>query len=374
MNEEYNCTNVEIIKAAHILEEESINGNIQEYTIEPGNTGILSPQYSPEELTRYFQLNSYHQRCIQTKALVTAGLGYEITPSTVDDLSTSTEGKDASSITRFIEDNEKETGETFIEMMIKFQTDFEVFGYAFLEKVRNNEDKTEYLYHIPARNAYLSIDAENGERVLTQSINGKTQIFNENEFLMINNYNPDNRYYGLPEYISALPAIMLDREMMEYNINRIQNNAIPDLIVSVSGTQLTREQKDMMKEFWRNNFKGAGNSGKTLLIETAVKDSQVQVTEIKSTYRDGAFRLAKRECRDEIIACHGVPPILLGIKTSGNLGSGKDIIEQMRTFKEIIIEPRQRRLEHLINNFFRNELGITKAEFKLKNIKLTDEK
>jgi Bacteriophage capsid portal protein len=205
-----------------------------------------------------------------------------------------------------------------------------------------------------------------------QTINSKTQKFCKNEFLMIKNYNPDNRYYGLPEYVSCLPAILFDREMMEYNIARIQNNAIPDLIVTVSGTQLTQAQKDTMKDFWSGNFKGIKNSGKTLLIETNAKDSQIQVTEIKSTYRDGAFRLAKRECRDEIIACHGVPPVLLGIKTSGTIGSGKDITEQVRTFKEIIIEPRQRRLEHLFNSFFCKELAIDKIEILFKNINLIE--
>lgn len=329
-----NDTNVEIIKSVSLTENRRITDSTMQYIIEPGNDDIISPQYNPEELAKYYQSNSYHQRCVQTKALVTAGLGFDIIGTDKE------QDAEAAAISSFIEKNEKQTGETFIEMIIKFQTDFEVFGYGFIEVVRDAENKAVNLFHIPAKSAFLCGPGNNGCCKLKQTVSGKTQLFNADEFMMINNYNPDNRYYGLPEYISSLPAILFDREMMEYNISRLQNNAIPDLIVSVSGAQLTREQKDTMKEFWRNNFKGVNNSGKTLLIETAAKDSQVQVNEIKSTFRDGAFRLAKRECRDEIIASHGVPPILLGIKTSGSIGSGKDIIEQMRTFREIIIEPR----------------------------------
>lgn len=367
--------NVEIIKADNAREFNGIADSIKQYTIEPGESGAILPQYNPEELSKYYQSNSFHQRCIQTKALVTAGLGYEILASensNANGISTPV-NENLQAITTFIENNEEATGETFIEMIIKFQTDFEVFGYAFLEVTRDTENKAVHLYHIPAKTAYLLNNRTDGLPELKQTVNGKMQTFRNDEFLMINNYNPDNRYYGLPEYISSLPAILLDREMMEYNITRLQNNAIPDLIISVSGALLTRDQKETMKEFWKNNFKGAGNSGKTLLIETTAKESQIQVTEIKSTYRDGAFRLAKRECRDEIIACHGVPPILLGIKTSGSIGSGKDIIEQMKTFREIIIEPRQRRLEHLFNTFFRKELNIINAQFKLKNIEFSEQ-
>lgn len=368
-----NTANVEIIKSAGGFESSRLNYSLELTELDAVETNKILPQYSPEELARYYQINSYHQRCVQTKALVTAGLGFELVlknnTTAIEENNNNTERK---SINEFITQNEKTTGETFIEMLIKFQTDFEVFGYAFLEIVKGLNGMMKEIYHLPCKHCKLAKDETSGGIKLLQTINNKTQTFAPGEFVMIKNYNPDNRYYGLPEYISSLPAILLDREMMEYNISRIQNNAIPDLIVSVSGTQLTQAQKDTMKDFWSNNFKGANNSGKTLLIETTARDSQIQVTEIKSTYRDGAFRLAKRECRDEIIACHGVPPILLGIKTSGSIGSGKDIIEQMRTFKEIIIEPRQRRLEHLLNTLFYNELGIQNTEIKFKNINIAD--
>jgi PBSX family phage portal protein len=376
--------NVEIIKTDGFIKQAAAERSF-EYAVTAASPGEeIAPPYDPAELARYYQSNSYHQRCVQTKALVTAGLGYELSPageyfsdsdSSVNMLKAAgpEAEEEAEKIKRFLTNNELETGDTFIEMLIKFQTDFEVFGYAFLEVAPDNETGETLLYHMPAKNSALSFSGSGKEIVLRQNINGKIQLFSPGQFLMIKNYNPESRYYGLPEYISSLPAILLDREMMEYNISRIQNNAIPDLIVTVSGTQLSQAQKDTMKEFWKNNFKGAGNSGKTLLIESTAKDSQIQVTEIKSTYRDGAFRLAKRECRDEIIACHGVPPILLGIKTSGSIGSGKDIIEQMRTFREIIIEPRQRRLENLLNTFFTDKLGVNNTKLKLKNILITEE-
>jgi len=368
--------NVEIIKSSGAFSERKADSEVLTVFSAAGFKGIIEPPYAPGDLSSYYQMNSYHQRCVQTKALVTAGLGFDIVCNTHTEENAQNEPKPATSesdlILEFIKNNEMNTGQTFIEMLINFQTDFEVFGYSFLETVRDSKGALKLLCHIPAKNSALVQNPETMLIELLQTVNNKTQKFSPDEFLMIKNYNPDNRYYGLPEYISALPAILLDREMMEYNISRLQNNAIPDLIVSVSGTQLTQEQKDTMKDFWNNSFKGAGNSGKTLLIETIAKDSQIQVTEIKSTYRDGAFRLAKRECRDEIIASHGVPPILLGIKTSGSIGSGKDIIEQVRTFKEIIIEPRQRRLEHALNSLFATEFGITECKFKLKNINLTE--
>jgi PBSX family phage portal protein len=366
--------NVEIIKSIDRID--SSKGAVLISSEETPVSDNIFPPYNPVNLSQYYQMNSFHQRCVQTKALVTAGLGYEFiaannnsgkTPSILSGDGNS----ELDILNKFIEENEKASGETFTELLIKFQTDFEVFGYSFLEVVRDLKGRFSQLYHIPAKHAILRRN-ENGNIELVQSINDKTRVFAPDEFLVIKNYNPDNRYYGLPEYISSLPAILFDREMMEYNISRIRNNAIPDLIISVSGSQLTQAQKDVMKDFWSNNFKGSNNSGKTLLIETTAKDSQIQVTEIKSTYRDGAFRLAKRECRDEIIACHGVPPILLGIKTSGSIGSGKDISEQLRTFKEIIIEPRQRRIEQLLNTLFKTEFNIRNVQFRLKNINISE--
>ncbi|HQG60378.1 MAG TPA: phage portal protein, partial [Caldisericia bacterium] len=77
--------------------------------------------------------------------------------------------------------------------------------------------------------------------------------------------------------------------------------------------------------------------------------------------------------RDLMVVAHGVPPHLLGIIESGNLGGGTGQ-SQLQNFKNLVIAPRQRFLEERINRtIIREGLGISGWRFRFNEMDAEDE-
>ena len=69
--------------------------------------------------------------------------------------------------------------------------------------------------------------------------------------------------------------------------------------------------------------------------------------------QDLSFKALKEVSRDEIAAAHGIPPRLLGIIQSAQLGGSGELIGQLHQLNELEIKPKI----ELIEGFFRS-IGI----------------
>lgn len=72
---------------------------------------------------------------------------------------------------------------------------------------------------------------------------------------------------------------------------------------------------------------------------------------VSSEVKEGSYLELRKDIKEEIIAVHGVPPRLVGIAAAGQLGGAAEVKEQMRLFRDIVVRPRQKEVEFIINNF-----------------------
>ena len=74
-----------------------------------------------------------------------------------------------------------------------------------------------------------------------------------------------------------------------------------------------------------------------------------------------------------MVVAHGVPPHLLGIIESGNLGGGTGET-QLANFKNLVISPRQRFLSERITRYIlRRGLGVASWSFTFNELDAEDE-
>jgi len=77
--------------------------------------------------------------------------------------------------------------------------------------------------------------------------------------------------------------------------------------------------------------------------------------------------------RDLMVIAHGVPPHLLGIIETGNLGGGTGE-SQLANFKHLVISPRQKFLAELITRqLIAQGLGIKSLRFEFNELNAEDE-
>lgn len=331
----------------------------------------ISPPYPFEKLAELYELNSYHARAMQLKAALICMNGYNI----VTDDESKIQDDDFNKIMNWIENHSSYSGQSFLTSVYNFCLDREIFGNSFFEIVRNNKNEIAGFYHIPAKSCRLI--KEGNQVKLIQEISGeKTEFFPfgntqdyASEYVMLKSYHPKSVYYGLPDYMPALAAIVLDRSAVKFNIKRFDNNMVLEHIITVIGAAIGGSAKKDIKDFFTNNFAGIDNAGKSLLLEVDGKkknDVGIEVHKVSSEAKEGSYLELRKEIKEEIIAAHGVPPRLVGIAAAGQLGGTAEVKEQMRMFRDIVIKPRQKEVEFIFNNFILKDAFPLNKKWKLK--------
>lgn len=241
--------------------------------INPGAASCISPPYPFEKLAELYELNSYHARCMQLKAALTCLTGFNLISMEEN------KNKDESynQILNWFDNHSIYAGQSFLTTVYNFCLDREIFGNSFIEIVRNNKNETIEFYHIPAKNCRLS--KENNILKLIQEIAGEKSIFlpfgskekETSEYLMMKSYHPKSLFYGVPDYISAMAAIVLDRSAVKFNIKRFDNNMVLDHIITVVGAAFGSGAKRILKISLQTILAGLITQGNRCFLKLMIK-------------------------------------------------------------------------------------------------------
>ena len=315
----------------------------------------MTPPYPFETLLQLYRINTYHARCINTKAALTCMLGYKITTNE----NNKQPDEQYNAIEAFLNKHSQYAQQSVLDTLYNFCQDKELYANAAFEIVRNGKGLIEEFYHIPMR--YCRLKRRDNKTIqLIQRINAETVTFDlfgkkeesNNEFIFAKDYAPESDYYGVPAYIAALGAMVLDRSAVEYNVRRFENNLMLETIIKVYGAAFGADTKRNVKDFFSNNFKGIKKAGSSLLLEIPDKkkgEADIEVEKVSSENKDASFRMLRSDMKEEIVAAHEVPPRLVGIMNAGQLGDATEARDQMRMFRDLAIKPRQKRLEFIFN-------------------------
>ena len=316
--------------------------------------------------SRITDYNSYHARCLRVKSDCTVNLGLEILD----------EPKENAIRDRLAVVNDM--GQSFQEVISRVSLDFETTGNGYLEIVRDRAGRIQELYHAPA---ILMKRRKRGEKFpfiykgLAEAVDfyayrpgEKPGDPEHGEILHFCNYTDKSRYYGLPDWRGAVPDIEVDYYAVLYNQKFFINSGVPDLAIVVEGGEFDEETEKKVVNFFQSNFKGLNNAHRTLYLPVNDQDIKVRFEKLALDIkdRDGSFDKLRARCRDNIVSAHGVPPRLVGIVVSGQLGGGGEIHGQLKVFQEVTINPRQTLFESKLRPVLK-EMGI-EADFKFQEL------
>jgi len=277
---------------------------------------LVEPFFDFEQMLLLYYANTYHRRAINIKAKLFASIN-------------------DTNLDKFLVG---ETPESFLQAFVK---EFEIYGNAFLEQT-----PLQKLYILPAFEARLNTKRE----IYQYAFN----IFNKIDGFHLKEYSPRSRFYGEPCYLATIEQIKTTQKADIYNSKFLDNGARPGMAIVFENSEPTPEQLQAFKQFFGDNFKGYDNANKTLILSAASqigeKDAKIRLEKL-SEIEDISFKLLKEVNRDEIIAAHGVPPRLVGVVTSGQLGGGNELLSQLHSFNELEIKPKQRLIESFFKSF-----------------------
>lgn len=335
---------------------------------------VLEPPYDLDALAQLYETNATHKACVDAKVTNTVGLGYRFLPVGDDPRAASRANL---ALLEHLFDN-CNPDQTFTEVLSAVWTDVECLGNGYLEITRNSRGEIDGFYHVPgttmrvraAGQGFLQI--RDTERRYFRPLGGPEQADPltgepQNEIMHLRKYTPQSSYYGIPDIVAAMAAVVGDKEAREYNIDFFENHAVPRMAIIVEGGQLSDDVLAQIQEYMETEIRGQGH--KTLVLDVPGSDVRIRLEPLTvGVQQDAAFLDYRRANRDEVLMVHRVPPSKITIVENANLANSRD---QDKTFREQVIRPEQRRIEYRLNRMIREQLGIGDWRFRFQEMDLS---
>lgn len=335
---------------------------------------VVEPPYDMELLAGLYTENSTHNAAVNARVASTVGLGYkwvhnskakqklEKATSTSDDSEERARKflqKEEDTMTEVFSDFHKE--ETFIETLTKVWLDVRTTGNGYLEIGRKKSGKIGYVGHIPSpllrirkkRDGYVQLQTGSKRAVFFRNFQDDSTLDpingdpSPNEVIHFKTYSPTNNWYGVPEIVSAISAIIGDKFAKEYNIDFFENKAVPRYAVIIKGVKLSNKAKQNLAQYFKHEVKG--NNHGTLLIplpSSIGNDADIKFEKLEDGIQDASFDRYRKSNRDEVVVAHRVPATKIGIYDNANLAVSRDAD---KTYKTQVIGPDQKIIQKRIN-------------------------
>lgn len=138
----------------------------------------------------------------------------------------------------------------------------------------------------------------------------------------------DQEIYGVPEYLSALQSAFLNEAAVLFRRRYYLNGSHSGFIMYVSEEKLADIDADKIEEALMKT-KGVGNFRNLFLHIPGGKEKGVQLIHPGEAAAKDEFLGVKGTTRDDVLAAHRVPPVLIGVmpQNAGGLGDPQKAAE-----------------------------------------------
>lgn len=390
-------------------------------TIGGSNSPIPTP-YSMPLLANVFEKSNTLRQCIDAMVTNVTSFGQRVV-SVADGYPTNE--SEEQRLRAFM--HSANVDQSLREVLAKVYFDYEKYGFAFLEVIRNRAGGVSLVKYCPAfytrllpkddnvKEVRLRVDRGDGPVTIVErkrfrryvqvignskvyfkefgdprSLNYETGDFETRgkrvreakkatEILHFRQHSEDP--YGVPRWIAQLPAILGSRESEEVNLKYFEDNTIPPAIMSISGGRLTAESFRELKRILQDEGLGRDRQNKILLIEAVAETSgiddkgnvRVQIDKLADSRQgDGLFKDYDEANQMKIRSAFRLPPVILGQSQDTTFATANvsALLAESQVFA-----PERRILDERINKLLINHpqgLGLTSVRMESKGPSITD--
>lgn len=253
--------------------------------------------------------------------------------------------------------------------------DYEIFNYFGCQVVYNKFKEPIEFIHIPAQlirtNKNKSIFwyrenwAEKAQLKQWKRVQNPNSD-NTSKFFFFDGYSPSkNLVYPAPGYMSAVTSIVTDMAIKHFNFNNITNHfSVSTLITFFQGSNLPDEVKKKVLRDITESY--TGEHGKKIIVDFQnANGKSADVKNISPNSWDAAYATIAKNATDDIFIGHQVTsPMLMGVKTEGQLGGATELETAYEIFKANYILGKRDELCSAFNRLFAGSRFVTgKVEF-----------
>ena len=310
----------------------------------------------PAYLLYLYNRSSKHNAFINGKVLYIcgAGVGFDSDSLSIEDIARAND---------FI-NKENTNFDTLKDIVKKCVLDKKLFGGYYLEVIWNKAGNNFELLHFPYNNLRKAKDAEGYWYSKDWSKQKQTPEDTDLEYIPLfdpekptsrqifvsKEYRPDLDAYPLPDYVASAVYAEVDVELSNYRLNAIKSGFNAGTILNFSNGRPTEEEKEEIEARLKEKFTGTDRANSLLISFSGNRETAPTIEHLTPQNVDAQLTELNDQVIQELIIGHHIPnPMLVGIKTPGELGSKDQINDSYELYKSTYIIPNQREIEKDFN-------------------------
>jgi len=388
---------VSVLKAAERKKAKTTSKQLKEETAFLSQNDLVPYPFEASSLLELKDNCAYFDRCVKQIAKDVIGQGWRLELR---------EGKKESPkekerILYFIENCGGDRDETFEETLERGVIDWGYIGWWGWEVSRDDKDLVNGLWHVPAQTFYVhtshekycqkrgqeeawfkrfgleeEITLKEGKPVNEEGLKEMKDMEEKerpvlaNELIYYKNYYPQSEYYGAPNILPSIGAVMGLIGVRDYNLAFFENYGIPAALIVLKG-RWDKDTAKQISDFIDVELKGSEQSHKTFCIHPP-KDGEFEYIKLGIEIKEGSFKLYQRSLRDEILLDYSMPPYRIGVAEIGALG-GNFADRASQIYAQSVIMPLEETVERIVTKkLFQQGLKVENYKFQLNELNLED--
>ncbi len=310
----------------------------------------------PAYLLYLYNRSSKHNAFINGKVLYIcgAGVGFDSDSLSIEDIARAND---------FL-NKENTNFDTLKDIVKKCVLDKKLFGGYYLEVIWNKAGNNFELLHFPYNNLRKAKDAEGYWYSKDWSKQKQTPEDTDLEYIPLfdpekpngrqifvsKEYRPDLDAYPLPDYVASAVYAEVDVELSNYRLNAIKSGFNAGTILNFSNGRPTEEEKEEIEARLKEKFTGTDRANSLLISFSGNRETAPTIEHLTPQNVDAQLTELNDQVIQELIIGHHIPnPMLVGIKTPGELGNKDQINDSYELYKSTYIIPNQREIEKDFN-------------------------
>lgn len=370
----------------------------------------IGEQQHPIDFGKAIELmphNAHHETCIRTKRDATVGLGFvtefdKVMEQGKLDPEAGVErakGMDRGEPSKPEEVLNPLCDTTLQDLLNDVGEDYENTGNGYIEVVRENGAIVS-LWHCPTTQVHVFVEdggsvnrhfkfvgvdgsdrrfarfgdldnfltRDNGGKGLT--IEQKEQV---SELIHFRSPTARSRWYGLPNWLSAVPSIELVQMLHQQQFDFFLNRGVPEFMALFLGTQIDKDTWETIENGVKATI-GSGNAHKTMALNITDPQMRVQIEKLALEGKtENSFKELSEASAMEIVTAHRVPPLLAGIQIPGKLGAVNELPNALIAFQTLHVDQQQKLFQDTLGSTLGEDpsIPLTRSDFTFR--KITDQ-
>ncbi|WP_322518634.1 hypothetical protein U0033_26620 [Chitinophaga sancti] len=260
--------------------------------------------------------------------------------------------------------------DSFNEFINKCIKDYLLFNYFCVEVTYNSFGEPVEYHHCPAQNIrtnriknkfWYSEDWKFKKSDIVFDRFTPTNSEGNSKLFFFDGYFPsNNNTYPLPEYSGCIKSILTDIAIRSFNLNNIKSHfSVSTLITFFMGGNVDEEVKRQILKDIKDSY--SGETGEKIILDfQSLEGKPAEVKNISPNEWDKAYSAVSTQVQNDILIGHSINnPMLMGIKTEGQLGGATELETAYQIFKNTYIRNKIAELTSAFNQLFANSTLVT---------------